>query len=371
MPKTQRDYYEVLGVGRGADPAELKRAYRKLAMRYHPDRNPGDASAEERFKEVGEAYAVLSDPEKRQRYDTFGHAGAGMPDLGGFGFQSAFDLFDMFFGQGAGGRQGRSGPPRGADLRLAVTISFEDAIRGVSRTFDVRKPVVCDACEGRGAAPGTRADICPECQGAGQVRRVRQSLLGQMVQVQPCPRCHGEGQVIASPCTACRGAGVVDAQRSIEVSIPAGVDNEMQVRVPGEGAAAPRGGTSGDLFLAITVRPHELLERRGLTLLYECPVTISQAALGDTITVPTVDGPRPVELRPGTQYGETIRLPGLGAPDPRTGRRGDQVVRVRVVVPTHLSEKQRRVLAELFPPDGQPHPVRKGFFENLREAIGR
>jgi len=368
MPSTKRDYYEVLGVGRQASPEEMKRAYRALAMRYHPDRNPGDEGAEVRFKEIGEAYAVLSDSERRHRYDTYGHAADGMPQAQDFGFQAAFDLFDMFFG--GGGRRPTGGPQRGPDLRMPLTITFEEAIRGVTRRVEVQRPVRCGDCGGSGAAPGTAARRCPQCEGSGQVRQVRQTILGQMVNVQPCGRCRGAGEIVETPCPGCRGRGLVDETRMVEVQIPAGVDSEMQVRVPGEGAFGERGGPPGDLYLALAVRPHEVLQRRGLTLLYECPISIAQAALGDTIAVPTVDGPRPLAVKPGTQFGDQIRIPGLGAPDPRTGRRGDQVVIVRVVVPTHLTEAQRAGLQGLFPPDGQPHPVRRGFLGNLKDAIG-
>lgn len=370
MPQTKRDYYEVLGVERQCSAAELKRSYRALAMRYHPDRNPGDHQAEEHFKEIGEAYQVLSDPERRQRYDAFGHAGEGMGAGAGFNFQSAFDLFDMFFAGGASGQHRRGGPRRGNDLRLQVTVEFEEAIRGVTRSFEVTKASPCAECSGSGSKPGSSTVTCPECGGQGQVQRVRQSLLGQMVTVETCLRCQGEGQMIESPCATCRGQGLVEATKSIEVQIPAGVDNEMQVRVPGEGAAGPRGGPAGDLYLLISVRPHEQLQRRGMTIVYECPITVSQAALGDEIEVPTVDGSIRMAVKPGSQYGQQVRIPGKGAPDPRTGRRGDQVVRLRVVIPTRLSERQKDLLQELSPPDGKPHPVRKGFFENLKDAIG-
>ncbi len=368
MAQARRDYYEVLGVGRNATAEEMKRAYRRLAMQYHPDRNPDDPSAEVRFKEIGEAYAVLSDPERRQRYDTCGHADGGQPLGADFGFQSAFDLFDMFFGGGA--RRPQTGPQHGADLRMPLAIDFEEAIRGVTRRVEVTRPAQCPVCDGTGAAPGSHPRRCPQCEGSGQVRQVRQTFLGQMVNVQPCGRCRGRGEVVDTPCNGCHGRGLVEETRSVEVHIPAGVDSEMQVRVPGEGAAGERGGPPGDLYLALTVRPHSVLQRRGLTLIYECPVSIAQAALGDAITVPTVDGPRPITVRPGTQFGDRIRIPGLGAPDPRTGRRGDQVVIVRVVVPSHLTEAQRNGLRELFPPDGQPHPVRRGFLGNLKDAIG-
>ncbi|MGH7612376.1 MAG: molecular chaperone DnaJ [Candidatus Dormibacteria bacterium] len=370
MPQTKRDYYEVLGASRQATPAELKRCYRNLAMRYHPDRNPGDHEAEERFKEIGEAYQVLSDPSRRQRYDTFGHAAEGFAGAQGFNFQSAFDLFDMFFAGAGSAQRRRQGPRRGQDLRLQVTVEFEEAIRGVTRTFSVTKPSPCPECQGSGAQAGTSSHPCRDCGGQGQVQRVRQSLLGQMVTVETCARCQGEGQVVDSPCPECHGQGIVDSTKSVEVQIPAGVDNEMQVRVPGEGAAGPRGGLAGDLYLQITVRPHEQLQRRGMTIVYECPITVSQAALGDTIEVPTVDGPVSLVVKAGSQYGQQLRIPGKGAPDPRTGRRGDQVVRLRVVIPSRLTERQRELLQELAPPDGKPHPVRKGFFENLKDAIG-
>ena len=370
MPQTKRDFYEVLGVDRQATPAELKRAYRGLAMRYHPDRNPGDHTAEDNFKEIGEAYQVLSDPDRRQRYDAFGPAGEAMGGSAGFNFQSAFDLFDMFFAGGASGQRRRGGPRRGSDLQLQVTIEFEEAIRGVTRTFDLTRHSPCPECSGSGAKPGSGTVPCPDCGGQGQVQRVRQSLLGQMVTVEVCPRCQGEGQMIESPCPNCHGQGLVEAAKAIEVQIPPGVDNEMRVRVPAEGAAGPRGGPPGDLYLLITVRPHEQLQRRGMTIVYECPITMSQAALGDTIEVPTVDGPVPMVVKPGCQYGQQVRIPGKGAPDPRTGRRGDQVVRLRVVIPTRLTERERELLRELSPPDGKPHPVRKGFFENLKDAIG-
>lgn len=370
MAQTKRDYYEVLGIDRTASPAELKRAYRALAMRLHPDRNGGDPEAEQQFKEVGEAYQVLSDPARRQRYDTFGQAGEGFAQAGSFNFQSAFDLFDMFFGGSGGVQRQRTGPRRGADLRLQVTIEFEEAINGVTKTFELTKPAPCPDCSGTGAKPGTKTNVCKECQGHGQVQRVRQSMLGQMVTVEPCPRCQGEGQVVESPCPSCHGQGLVDERKSIEVQIPAGVDNEMQVRVPAEGAAGPRGGLPGDLFLVVTVQPHEALVRRGMTIIYECPITVSQASLGDTIEVPTVGGTARMTVKPGTQYGEQVRLSGKGAPDPRTGRRGDQVVRLRVVIPTRLTDRQRHLLRELAPPDGKPHPVRRGFFEHIKDAIG-
>ena len=296
MATVKRDYYEVLGVQRDASPEDLKRAYRKLAMEYHPDRNQGDKAAEERFKEVGEAYSVLSDPQKRQRYDAYGHAGQQMPDFGPFSFDSAFDLFDMFFGGGR--RPARAaGPQRGADLRMAVDITFEESVFGAKRTVEVPRADTCPECAGNGAAPGTTPATCPDCGGSGQVRRAMQSIFGQVVNVTACPRCHGEGKLVDHPCPRCRGRGLVEERKTIEVSIPAGVDGDVQVRVSGEGEAGPRGGPHGDLYLSFRVAPHPQLIRRGQDLVYELPVTVTQAVLGDRITVPTVNGETVVDCR--------------------------------------------------------------------------
>jgi molecular chaperone DnaJ len=372
VPNTKRDYYEVLGVARTCSAEELKRAYRKLAMQYHPDRNQGDKSAEERFKEVGEAYAVLSDPEKRQRYDAFGHAGDQVPDFGGFSFESAFDLFDMFFGGSARGRRGRTGPQRGSDLRMNVEIAFEEAVHGATRTIEVPRADTCPVCKGSGSEAGHSAVTCPQCSGSGQVRRAVQSIFGQVVNVSACPRCHGEGRIVEHPCAQCRGAGRVEARKTLEVQIPAGVDEDMQVRVAGEGEAGPRGGPPGDLYLAFRIKPHQHLERRGLDLVYELPVSVPQAVLGDRITVPTVDGEHTVDLPAGTQHGKLIRISGMGVPHVRTGRRGDQLCVVHVVVPAHLGGAERQLyeqLAELGGRDGRPADVRKGFFDHLRDAL--
>ncbi len=364
MATVKRDYYEVLGVDRSAGTEELKRAYRKLAMRFHPDRNQGDKEAEGRFKEVGEAYSVLSDPEKRRRYDAFGHSGEQMPDFGSFSFDSAFDLFDMFFG---GGRRGaRSGPQRGSDLRMTLDISFEEAVFGAKRSVEVPRTATCPDCSGSGAAPGTSPRTCSDCGGSGQVRRAVQSIFGQMVNVTACPRCHGEGRIVDTPCPRCRGRGLVEERKSIEVSIPAGVDADIQVRVSGEGEAGPRGGPSGDLYIGFRIAPHPELSRRGEDLIYELPITVAQAALGDRITVPTVDGQAEVEVPAGTQHGRTIKLAGHGVPHVRTGRRGDQLCVVRVVVPTHLSAAERKLYEQLGGRTGRPADVKRGFFENLR-----
>lgn len=368
MATAKRDYYEVLGVSRGASTEELKSAYRKLAMKYHPDRNGGDKAAEERFKEIGEAYSVLSDPEKRQRYDAFGHAGAGMPDFGSFSFDSAFDLFDMFFGGGAG-RRGRHGPQRGSDLRMNIEISFEESVFGGKRTIEVPKAGPCDECHGSGARAGTQATQCPTCHGAGQVRRSMQSIFGQVTTATPCPQCHGEGRIVADPCPRCRGQGRVEVRHTVEVTIPPGVDEEVTLRLSGEGEVGPRGGAVGDLYIGFRVKPHPQLVRHGQDIVYELPVSIPQAVLGDTITVPTVSGEHEVDVPAGVQAGKQIKLHGLGVPHVRTGRRGDQICVVRVVVPSHLSHEERALYEQLGGRDGKPAEVKKGFFDSLRDAL--
>jgi molecular chaperone DnaJ len=365
----KRDYYEVLGVERNASGEVLKKAYRKLAMEYHPDRNPGDKQAEERFKEVGEAYAVLSDPSKRQRYDAFGHTADGMPDLGGFSFDSAFDLFDMFFGGGGGGRRRRSGPQAGADLRMNVDISFEESVFGATRTVEVPRKGTCDACAGSGAAPGTQPVQCPDCGGSGQVRRTVQSIFGQMVNVSACPRCRGEGRIVEQPCPTCRGQGRVDERQKLDITIPPGVDDDVTLRYAGQGEAGPRGGARGDLFVGFRIAPHAHLVRRGQDLLYELAVSVPQAVLGDRITVPTVNGEHEVDLPPGTQHGKVLKIAGMGVPHVRSGRRGDQLCIVHIAVPSHLTAEQRRAYEQLGERDGRPAEVRKGFFDAIKDAF--
>ncbi|MBV9100244.1 MAG: molecular chaperone DnaJ [Candidatus Dormibacteraeota bacterium] len=370
MATAKRDYYEVLGVSRTAGAEELKRAYRKLAMQYHPDRNNGDKAAEERFKEIGEAYSVLSDPDKRQRYDAFGHAADGVPpDFGAFTFDSAFDLFDMFFGGAGARRRGRSGPVRGDDLRMNVEITFEEAVFGAKRTIEVPRAAQCEECGGTGARPGTQATQCSMCQGSGQVRRNMQSIFGQVTSVGTCPTCRGEGRVIHDPCTRCHGQGRVEARRQVEVTIPGGVDEDVTLRLSGEGEVGPRGGPTGDLYIGFRIKPHAQLVRRGQDILYELPVTVPQAVLGDKISVPTVAGEQEVEVPPGTQPGRQIKLHGLGVPHVRSGRRGDQICVVRVVVPQHLDHAERALYEQLGGREGRPAEVKRGFFDSLRDAF--
>jgi len=344
---TERDYYDILGVPRGASDAEIKRAFRKLAQKWHPDVST-DPGADERFKEINEAYQVLSDPQRRQSYDTFGRAGVGMgaEGFGPFGGFAGFgDLFDAFFGAGAPGAARRARPPAGADLRYDLRIGFAEAIGGTEKEieFDLRDR--CSTCGGSGAAPGSEAVTCPQCGGRGEVRTVRTTMLGQMVNVSPCPRCRGEGRTVDKPCADCRGEGRRERHKKLRVSVPAGIDEGHQIRLSGEGEAGPRGGPPGSLYVAVHVTPHPQLRREGTELYHGLDLSIAQAALGTRLTVPTADGEEEIEIRPGTQPGTEIRLRGRGVPHlRRAGVRGDLHVIVDVRVPTKLSKRQRELL---------------------------
>ncbi len=367
----KRDYYEVLGVGRQASTDDLKRAFRKIAMDSHPDRNPDDAAAAARFKEASEAYSVLSDPGRRRSYDMFGHAatdfGGGQPvDFSDIPFG---DLFETFFGGGVGGRTRRERANRGDDLRFDITITFEEAFTGVDRQVDVPRLVTCERCTGTGAEPGTGVDTCPTCGGAGQVRRAQQSIFGSVVTASTCPTCGGAGRVIRNPCSECRGQGRVQKTKRLSVRIPAGVDSGSQIRLSGEGEAGLRGGQPGDLYVVLRVKPHPQLKRSENDLIFELPVNIVQAAVGDRIEVPTLEGPVEIEIPAGTQYNQSFRLAGRGMPDVRGGRRGDQYVVVRVIVPKDLNADQRALLRKVGGLTGKPEKVTKGFFEKLRDAI--
>lgn len=353
---TARDYYDILGVPRGATDDEVKKAFRRLAQQWHPDvnREPG---ADERFKEINEAYQVLSDPERRRQYDTFGRAGVGGSGAEGYGpfggFSGFGDIFDAFFGGAqAGTRRGR--PPAGADLRYDLRLTFEESIRGTEKEISFSALGRCDACEGSGAAPGTTPVGCTACGGSGEVRQVRQTMLGQMVNVTTCPTCRGLGRTIATPCTACRGEGRAERRRTLRVTIPAGIDDDHQIRLSGEGETGPRGGVPGNLYVVVHVEAHPQLRREETELYYALPVSITQAALGARITVPTPDGPETVEIRPGTQHGAEIRLRGRGVPHlRRTNVRGDLHVLVDLKVPTRLSARQRELLEELAEESGE------------------
>ena len=344
---TERDYYEVLGLARGASDADIKRAFRKLAQQWHPDVSQ-EPSADARFKEINEAYQVLSDPQRRQTYDMFGKAGLGGTGDAGFGspFAGFGDIFDAFFGGGAAGTGARHGrPAAGSDLRYDLRISFEEAIHGIET--EIEFPVLdrCATCGGSGAKPGSKASTCPQCQGHGEVRSVRQTMLGQMINVTACPRCRGEGQIVDDPCDTCHGEGRTERRKKLRVAIPAGIDEGHQVRLSGEGEAGPRGGPHGSLYVAVHVAPHPELKREGTELYYQLDVSIAQAALGMRARVPTVDGDEEIEIKPGTQPGTELRLRGKGVPHlRRTGSKGDLHVFIRVAVPTKLSKEQREAL---------------------------
>jgi molecular chaperone DnaJ len=371
MATTEQDLYHVLGVERGASDAEIKRAFRKLAQQWHPDVNT-EPGAQERFKEINDAYQILSDPERRQRYDMFGRAGAdsGAGGQGGAGFEGFggfSDIFDAFFGGAAGGGSARRGRPQpGADLRYDLRITFEEAVKGTEKEIEFRVLDRCATCSGTGAKEGSQPITCPQCEGRGEVRSVRQTMLGQMVNVSACPRCHGEGKIIESTCETCKGDGRTEGKRALRVTIPAGIDEGHQIRLTNEGEVGPRGGPPGSLYVAVHVAPHPTLKRDGTELYYEAKVSIAQAALGTRITVPTVDGDEEVEIKPGTQPDTEIRLRGKGVPHlRRTGSRGDLHVLVDVVVPTKLSKKARELLEAYASEAGEP--VGHG---GLREKLG-
>jgi molecular chaperone DnaJ len=366
----KRDYYEVLGVERQCSADDLKRAFRKIAMDSHPDRYPDDQAAAARFKEASEAYTVLSDPDRRRSYDMFGHAagGAGGPAVD-FSDMPFADIFDTFFGGGFGGRSRRERSNRGNDLRYDLTITFEEAFTGLERQLDVPRLATCERCAGSGAEPGTGQDTCPGCRGSGQIRRQAQSIFGQVVTTATCPTCGGAGRILKNPCAQCRGQGRTQTTRRLAVKIPAGVDTGSQIRLSGEGEAGVRGGPPGDLYVVLQVRSHQHLSRHEQDVVYELRVNMVQAALGDRIEIPTLEGPVEIAIPGGTQNGQSFRLQGKGMPDVRGGRRGDQYVVVQVVVPKDLNAEQKALLRKVGGLTGKPEKVSKGFFDKLRDAI--
>jgi molecular chaperone DnaJ len=374
---TTRDYYDVLGVPRGCTDDELKRAFRKLAQQWHPDVNTS-AEADERFKEINEAYQVLSDPQRRQAYDMFGRAGvngsAGAEGYGPFGgFQGFGDIFDAFFGGGAAGQAGarRGRPPAGSDLRYDLRLSFDEAIHGTEKEISFGSLVTCETCAGSGAEPGTEPVTCPQCGGSGELRQVRSTMLGQMVNVTQCGRCRGLGRIVETPCHTCRGDGRVEKRRTIRVSVPAGIDDGHQIRLSGEGEQGPRGGTPGNLYVVAHVDAHPQLQRRETELYYELHVSISQAALGARLEVPTPDGAEVIEVKAGTQPGTEIRLRGRGVPHlRRSGARGDLHVLVDVKVPSRLSSRQRELLEEFAVENGEMDRSTDGAAAGLGASTG-
>lgn len=372
------DYYALLGVSPSATADEIKRAFRARARELHPDTNP-DPTAEERFKEVALAYEVLSDPDRRQRYDRYGPeaaTGAGGDPFAGFGGAGLGDIFEAFFGGGGspfgggGGGRGRTGPARGADMEVAVEISFEDAVFGAARDVTLRVPVTCGTCSGNGAAPGTVPQTCGECQGSGQVRRVRQSILGQMVTAGPCPRCGGRGQVVTQACPDCRGEGRRTDERTYTVDVPAGVDAGSTLRLTGRGAAGPYGGPSGDLYVHLRVRSSDRFQRNGYDLLAEVHVPMTAAALGVIVPFGALDGEEELTVPPGTQTGRVFRLRGRGVPHVDGRGRGDLLITVVVDTPTDLSRTQEELLRQLATERGEDvAPPETGLLSKLRSAF--
>ena len=373
---SKRDYYEVLGVSKNANEAELKKAYRKLARQYHPDVNPDNPEAEAKFKEVNEAFEVLSNKEKRAQYDQFGHAGVGNGGFPGGGFEGANfggfgDLFDMFFGGGFGmGGQPR-GPQKGSDLRYDMEISFAEAAFGLDTEIDIPRTEECSVCHGSGAAPGTHPATCPKCHGTGQIQVQQNTAFGRFVNVRPCDRCQGEGKIVDTPCKECQGQGRVRKYRKIKVKIPGGVDSGSRLRISREGEAGTRGGPPGDLYVYIHVKPHEFFERHGQDIICEIPISFVQAALGAELQVPTLDGKVELKIPEGTQSGTSFRLRGHGIPHLRGSGRGDQHVRVKVITPKKLTDRQKELLAEFAKAGGEEVGTEeKGFFKKVKDAFG-
>lgn len=364
MASTKRDYYEILRVAKEADDEEIKRAYRKLAMQYHPDRNVGDAEAEVRFKEAAEAYEVLRDPAKRQRYDRYGHAGLegmGVPNFNNA--QSVFDLFGDLFGDFFGGRPQRHGPQPGRDLQIVVDIELAEAYRGITKSLQIPREELCSECGGNGCKPGTQPARCRRCNGQGAVVMSQGFFRVQ----QTCRACGGRGAVITDPCGACHGHGRVEMRRTLEVAIPPGVDTGVRIRLTGEGEAGERGAPRGDLYCTIRVKDHPFFHRDGANLVCQVPITFSQAALGGEIQVPSLDGPLTHALKRGVQSGEVVHIHGKGMPNLRGGRRGDLLVQVLVETPRNLGKRQEELLRELAELDHKHvSPERKSFLDKLK-----
>ena len=379
MAEQKRDYYEVLGVSRGASEDEIKKAYKKMARKYHPDLNPGDKTAEEKFKEVNEAYEVLSDADKKARYDQYGHAGVD-PNFGAGGFGGGFDgsfdfgdlgdIFGSFFGGGFGGgrRTNPNAPQRGESIRMSIAISFEEAAFGCEKAVTVERYETCDTCHGNGCAPGTSPEVCPDCHGTGTVQVRRQTPMGVFATSSPCPKCGGKGRIIHQPCKDCRGSGMVRKKKTIQASIPAGIDNGQTISIRGQGNAGKNGGPAGDLLITITVRPHEMFRREGTSVLCEAPITFTQAVLGAELEIPTIDGKVKYTLPEGTQSGTTFRLKGKGIPSINGRGRGDQYVTVYIETPKNLNKEQEEALKKFAETMGESnYEEQKKFFKKFKK----
>ncbi|HVP24958.1 MAG TPA: molecular chaperone DnaJ [Methanomicrobiales archaeon] len=368
----KRDYYEVLGVPRNASDEDLKKAFRQLARKYHPDLNPGNKNAEEQFKEINEAFQVLSDPQKKAQYDQFGHAAFRPEDFAGFRTSSFEDLFrdfgfgDIFSVFGGGQGQRARGPQPGPDLRYDLGISFEEAFQGVRKEIEVPHSVECPTCHGTGAKPGT-LKTCPKCGGSGQVRNVRRSPFGQMVQISTCPQCGGSGRIAGEPCDTCHGEGKTRKVAKIEVAIPRGIDDGQYLRVAGEGEAGELGGPPGDLYVVVHVSPHPIFERHGKDLFCKTTIDVATAVLGGEVQVPTMTGKATLKIPSGTQSHTVFRLKGQGMPGLNSDRRGDQFVKVVVHIPEKVTKKQKELLREFV--GEKKEETSAGFFEKLREFV--
>ncbi|WP_367868703.1 molecular chaperone DnaJ [Pedobacter sp. WC2423] len=387
---SKRDYYDILGVSKGSSPEEIKKAYRKLAIKFHPDKNPDDHTAEDKFKEAAEAYEILSNPEKKQRYDHYGHAGVGGASGGGGGYggggmnmEDIFSQFGDIFGGGGGGgspfdsffggQQQRSSGRRvakGTNLRIKVKLTLEEIAHGAEKKIKVNKQIVCKTCDGSGAKDKSSISTCKTCGGSGSVRRVTNTILGQMQTTSTCPTCNGAGSQITSKCTSCHGEGTVRGEETITINIPAGVSDGMQLSMSGKGNAAPNGGIPGDLIILIEEIPHETLKREGNNIVYDLHLSIIDAALGYSAEVPTIDGKAKIKIEPGTQSGKLLRLKAKGIPEVNSYHRGDQIIHVNIWTPKALSSEERNMLEKLREsPNFKPQPGKndKSFFEKMKE----
>ncbi len=374
----KRDYYEVLGVNKGASESDLKKAYRNLAKKYHPDANPGNEEAEAKFKECSEAYEVLSDSTKRAQYDQFGHSAFDNGSGGGYQYSGNFtdmsDIFESFFGGGdifGGGRSRRNGPRRGDDLQTQIYITFEESIFGTKKDISITKAEECDTCKGTGAKPGTVAESCKRCNGSGQERVQMQTLFGATTTVRTCSACKGSGKIIKDPCTKCKGNGRINKNKTLEVNIPKGIDSGQKIVLNGKGELGERGGSPGDLYVVVYIKPHSYFTRNGTTLMIDVPITFVQATLGGEITIPTMYGNEKYIVKPGTQTGTVITIKNKGVPNLRNPKViGDLRVTLKVTVPTNLTDNQKNILKKFAEEMGQDYSDhKKGFFDKVKDAF--
>ena len=387
---SKKDYYDILGVSKNSPADEIKKAYRKLAIKYHPDKNPDDKASEDKFKEAAEAYEVLSNPEKKQRYDQFGHAGAQGGFGGGYGgggmnmediFSQFGDVFggggggggspfDSFFGGGGQSSRGGRRAQRGTNLRIKVKLTLEEIANGVEKKIKVNKQIVCNTCDGTGAKDKSSFSTCKTCNGSGAVRRVTNTILGQMQTTSTCPTCNGEGSTISAKCNTCHGDGVSRGEETISINIPAGVSEGMQLSMSGKGNAAPRGGVPGDLIILVEETPHDSLKREGINIIYDLHVSFVDATLGASVEVPTIDGKARIKLEPGTQGGKILRLKGKGIPEVNSYHKGDQLIQINIWTPKILNNEERELLETLKESQNfKPNPGKneKSFFDRMKE----